>query len=421
MSVLGEALELRCGVTLRNRIAKAAMTEAMAGLEGVPGEGLRTLYARWGRGGAGMLVTGNVMVDRRYLERVGNVVFDARTELGPVARWAEAARAGGCALVAQLSHPGRQCNRFVNPNPVAPSAVDAVDLLGFFTRPRALTADEIDEIIERFAGAAATARRAGFDGVQVHAAHGYLLSQFLSPLTNRRDDAWGGDLERRAAMLRACVAAAREAGGPGFVVGVKLNSSDFQRGGFTQEDSMQVARWLDEDGVDFIEVSGGNYESMALLGADESGGMSKRSRDREVYFKDYAVEVRAHVEAPIMLTGGMRSGAVMRDVLESGAADVIGLGRPFATDPDIARRLLEDDDAVAPVQAPPMPPSVLKSMFGVGESAWYGEQIKRMGEGEDPDLTMGWLRPSRAYLTHEVFGAMRRRRTLDVTGAPAAR
>ncbi len=419
MSVLGEELELRCGATLPNRIAKAAMTEAMAGVEGVPGDTLRALYARWGAGGAGMLITGNVMVDRRYLERVGNVIFDARSPLEPSRRWAEEARAGGAKLVAQLSHPGRQCNRFVNPKPVAPSAVDAVDLMMFFTRPRALTSEEIDEVVARFAGAAATARRAGFDGVQIHAAHGYLLSQFLSPLTNLREDAWGGDLERRAALVRACVAAAREAGGPGFIVGVKLNSSDFQRGGFSQEDSMQVARWLDEDGVDFIEVSGGNYESMALLGAEEGGAFSKRTRDREVYFKDYAVEVRAHVDAPIMLTGGMRRGELMREVLSEGAADIIGLGRPFATDPEIARRLIEDDSAVAPSESPPVPPPSLKTMFGVGESAWYGEQLKRMGEGKDPDLSMGWLKPSRSYLTHEIFNAVRRRYKTDIEGEPA--
>ncbi|MEM1348797.1 MAG: NADH:flavin oxidoreductase/NADH oxidase family protein [Myxococcota bacterium] len=419
MSELGAPLQLRCGATLPNRVAKAAMTEAMAGIHAIPSEALHTLYRRWGEGGAGMLITGNVMVDRRYLERLGNVVFDERTPLLAVRKWANATKVGGAKGVVQLSHPGRQCNRFVHPKPVAPSAGQRVKLLGFFTKPRELTASEIQEVIERFAGAAQLAERAGFDGVQVHAAHGYLLSQFLSPLTNQRDDEWGGDLERRAKMVRACVEAVKDATGEKFIVGVKLNSSDFQRGGFDHEDSLRVAKWLDEDGVDFIEVSGGNYESTAFLGADGSGTLSQGTRDREAYFKVYAKEIADAVDAPIMLTGGLRTARVMREILDEGAADIIGLGRPFVTDPEIAQRLLGDDEAAAPSEAPPMPPSIFKPMLSVGEAAWYGELMKAMGRGEQPNFGAGWLGPTMAYLNQEVFASLKRRLTTDIAGAPA--
>ena len=198
---------------------------------------------------------------------------------------------------------------------------------GAFAKPRALEAHEIEALIARFAAAAVVARDAGFAGVQIHAAHGYLISQFLSSRTNRRDDAWGGDAERRSRFLIEIVRAIRAAVGPAFPIGVKLNSADFQRGGFTIEEAMDVARALDAAGIDLLEVSGGNYESPAMTGSGELPAEQRQSsREREAYFLDYARRIRAVVTTPILLTGGMRSRAVMDAALASGSVDVIGLG-----------------------------------------------------------------------------------------------
>lgn len=404
MTGIASPLRLRSGLVLSNRIAKAAMTEALADDAGVPGRPLERVYERWSRGGAGLLVTGNVMIDARYLERVGNVVVDARADEGALARWVRAGTASGNAMIAQISHPGRQVNRFVAPEPLAPSAVAAVKVLGAFGRPRAMSEGEIDDAITRFARAAAICERAGFHGVQIHGAHGYLVSQFLSPITNRRTDRWGGSLANRARFLIETVRAVRRA--VRGVVAVKLNSADFQRGGFTSEESIEVIAMLDREAIDLLEISGGSYESLALLGYDESGKRAS-TRAREAYFLEFAREARRATTVPLMLTGGVRSRAVMDDALASGAIDLVGLARPLCVEPALPRALLDGaTDRAAPI-AP--------GRFGVGvleaaaESAWYGAQIARMGRGLDPDPRLGVRASTLAYVTHDAIGGPRRR------------
>jgi 2,4-dienoyl-CoA reductase-like NADH-dependent reductase (Old Yellow Enzyme family) len=266
---------------------------------------------------------------------------------------------------------------------VSPSDVAVRGFGGAFARPRALAADEIEAIVARFATAAAVAQRAGFAGVQVHGAHGYLVSQFLSPRINRRDDAWGGDAERRARFLLAIVRAIRAAVGPRFPVGVKLNSADFQRGGFTIEESMAVARALEATGVDLLEISGGNYESPAMAGSGELPAEQRdTSREREAYFLDYARRIRAVTKLPLLLTGGMRTRATMERVLGEGAVDVIGLARPLTHAPELPRALLDGSADAAPVVRVR---SAIRRIDDALQVFWFQEQIHRMGRGLDPD------------------------------------
>lgn len=372
---LAEPVKLPCGAVLPNRLAKAAMEEGLADRHGRPTEAMVRLYDRWARGGTGLLITGNVMVDARARGEWSDVVVEDEREMALLRRWAEASTAQGVPIWMQLNHPGRQC---VSPEPVSASAVPMAMGYGLFQTPRALATAEVQELIQRFARTAAIAQAAGFSGVQLHGAHGYLISQFLSARTNQRTDAYGGSPENRRRFLLAIVRAVREAVGPGFPVSVKLNSADFQRGGFSEEDSMAVVAALDAAGVDLLEVSGGTYESAAMMGV---GTPKASTQAREAYFLDYAQRVRKTVTMPVMLTGGLRSLTGMAQALEDGI-DVIGLARPLAQEPDWPKRLLEgraDTSAVRPRR------TGIKDLDGLVEIFWYQDQIQRMGAGRDPD------------------------------------
>jgi 2,4-dienoyl-CoA reductase-like NADH-dependent reductase (Old Yellow Enzyme family) len=347
-ALLSQALQLPCGVELPNRLAKAAMTEGLATAGGVPTPALNTLYRRWSAGGAGLLLTGNVIVDRDHLERPGNVVIDREPDLEmaqSLAAWAEACTVGGNQAWVQLSHAGRQTMKAVNPHPRAPSAVKLGLPGGQFGTPVALTRDEIAGLVERFAVAARAVCSAGFTGIQVHAAHGYLLSQFLSPRSNQRQDEYGGSLENRSRLLLQVVAAVRDAVGPAVALAVKLNSADFQRGGFDFGESLRVAKWLEAGGVDLIEISGGTYEQPRLLGvegleAPDPQKVAASTLEREAYFVDFALAMRREVSVPLMVTGGFRTREAMQEALASGGVDVIGLGRPMCLQTDAPARLL---------------------------------------------------------------------------------
>src|SRR5258707_4098457 len=335
---LFSALVLRSGGTLRNRIAKAAMEEAMAGSSQLPDERLISLYQRWGAGGAGLLITGNVMVHAEALTGPGGVVLDDRAPLDPFTRWAEAGKAGGAALWMQLSHPGRQVQARMPGVVWGPSAI-AVELGKHskrFGRPVAMTEEQIDATTKRFAAAAVLAERAGFDGVEVHAAHGYLLSQFLSPLVNKRSDHWGGSLENRARLLLDVVRAVRAGVSPSFAVAVKLNSADFQRGGFDADDARQVIAMLEPLGVDLVELSGGSYESPAMSGRPADA----RTQAREAYFLDLARDLVTTSPLPLMLTGGITRREIAEKVLAGGVA-LIGIGTALALTPDLPDRWRE--------------------------------------------------------------------------------
>ena len=349
MTSLAVPLELPCGEVLPNRIAKGAMTEGLATPDGRPTPELDRLYCIWSDGGAGLMLTGNVIVDKDHLERPGNVVIDRTPDADMaerLARFAKAGTRGGNHLWAQLSHGGRQTPKLVNPLPKSASNVPLALPGGQFGQPIALTKEEIADLIQRWAIAAKACQDAGFTGVQIHGAHGYLVSQFLSPRSNLRTDEYGGSLENRARFLLEIVAATREAVGPAFPISVKLNSADFQKGGFAFEDSLQVVQWLEAASVDLIEISGGTYEQpklMAIEGLEpeEVQNVAPSTAAREAYFVDFAKAMQDAVSVPLMVTGGFRTRAAMEQALAIGAADVIGLGRPLCVQTDGPKQLLE--------------------------------------------------------------------------------
>ncbi len=279
-------LTLPNGSRLTNRLAKAAMEENLAGPGQLPGPALWRLYRHWAEGGAGLIITGNVMIDGRAMTGPGGVVLEQDTPLAPFETWAKAARQGGAQVWMQLNHPGRQVMANMGGNAWAPSAIPLA--MGkhskLFAQPQAMDKTQIAEVIARFAASAHAAEQAGFTGVEIHAAHGYLISQFLSPLTNQRNDRWGGELANRARLLLEVVRAVRERVSPGFCVAVKLNSADFQRGGFSSDDARQVVLMLNDLPVDLIELSGGSYESPAMQGETADG----RTLAREAYFLSFA-------------------------------------------------------------------------------------------------------------------------------------
>ncbi|KAA1418832.1 NADH:flavin oxidoreductase/NADH oxidase family protein [Nocardioides humilatus] len=393
MASLADPLDLPSGVRLPNRIAKAALSEALGDADNSPDERLVTLYRRWAQGGYGLLITGNIMVDRAHLGEPGNVAITDDRALPQLTAWVKAAHDGGAVIFAQLNHPGRQSNLLaLGHTPVAPSAVPLA--MPGATTPRALTSAEIEEIIERFATAAAVCEEAGFDGVELHAAHGYLITQFLSPLTNLRDDEWGGDPSRRMRFLIEVVRRVRGRVSPGFAVAVKLNSADFQRGGFTEADSRAVVAALAAEAVDLIEVSGGNYESPAMGGSEASS-----TREREAYFLDYARSVRREADGiPIAVTGGFRSRTAMEDALAAGDCDLVGIARPTVTATDAAASILEGRTATLTtheIQAGMRRVlgrlTDLKALDGFLNLSWNTDQLHRLARGLEPDLRRGPL------------------------------
>jgi len=406
--MLDQPLTLPCGAVLTNRLAKAAMTEGLATPDGRPTPELERLYGIWSDGGAGMLLTGNIIVDKDHLERPGNVIIDREPDADMAARlksWAAAGTRGGNHLWAQISHGGRQTQKLVNPNPKSSSDVALALPGGQFAKPTPLTKEEIADLVQRWAIAAEACKIAGFTGVQIHGAHGYLVSQFLSPRVNLREDEYGGSLENRARFLRDIVAATRARVGPDFPISVKLNSADFQKGGFAFEDSLQVVKWLEEDSVDLIEISGGTYEQPKLMGVEgmeeeEKQNVAPSTAAREAYFVDFAKAMQAEVNVPLMVTGGFRTRAAMTQALESGAADVIGLGRPTCVITDAPRQLIEGREQLTRYEDDlDMIPSwlgflkrfqMMKAINGFAGIYWFYQQIWLLGhEGRvDEDFSV---------------------------------
>ncbi len=407
-NLLAQPLTLPCGAVLPNRISKAAMTEGLATPEGVPTPELELLYGMWSDGGSGMLLSGNIQVDKEHLERPGNVVIDRKPNKAmrsALARWAAAATRNGNHFWAQISHAGRQTQKIVNSNPKAPSAVKLGLPGGQFGEPVPLTKTEIKTIVRRFGICAAACKDAGFTGVQIHSAHGYLLSQFLSPRSNLRTDDYGGDLANRTRALLEVVASVRAAVGPEFPVAVKLNSADFQKGGFAFEDSLQVVQWLEKAGVDLIEISGGTYEQPKLLGLqgmeeEEKQNVAESTQQREAYFVDFAKAMQAKVNIPLMVTGGFRQRSVMEQALETGSADLIGIGRPMCVMTDAPKQLLagldelpryEDSLSLLPGWLAFLGNvKMVRALAGFAVQYWYYANIDALGRTgkANPDISV---------------------------------
>lgn len=408
-NLLKQSLRLPNGTVLRNRIGKSAMSETLGTYDNRPTAELVELYRRWAASGIGLLMTGNIMIDRRALGEPGNVVVEDESDLPVLKQWAQAAASQGVALWAQLNHPGKQSPKGLNRENLSPSAIPfRADMKAFFDTPREATAAEIADIIQRFGRSAAICKKAGFSGVQIHGAHGYLVSQFLSPHHNRRSDEWGGSPEHRRRFVLAVYTEIRRQVGPDFPVAIKLNSADFQRGGFTEEESLATIQALAAAGMDLIEISGGTYEAPAMAGASREPRKAS-SVAREAYFLEFAEKVRASVKTPLMVTGGFRSFAGMNAALGSDALDVVGLARLLAIDPDAPAALLRGKDSAQQVR-PITTGLKMVDRMALMEVAWYALQLKRMAKGGNPRPDEGGLKALLKTVVNSGWGTFRTRR-----------
>lgn len=389
--MIGQTLTLPNGRILKNRIVKSAMSEALGDEHNNPTQGQIDLFRRWSAGGAAVLITGNTSVDRWHLEHAGNFVLDPQSDLDQVTRLTEAAKSGGSVILAQLAHAGRQTPEAVNPTPTSIST-EEMELPGYGA-PRQATDADLKAVIDKFSRSARLAQQTGFDGVQIHGAHGYLLSSALSPRINTRHDQWGGSLENRARLLLSVVRAVRASVAADFIVAVKLNSSDFQKGGFSHEDSVQVARMLEAEGVDFIEISGGTFETPT---AYQHASQKDSTKAREGYFLEYAKAIKAAIGIPLMVTGGFRSADVMNGALERQETDLIGMGRPFIVDPEFPAKLLSGDLLMAPAVERKFPPADELPRGAVLN--WFCEQLSLLGTVGDNDLDLSIVDGHQRYL-----------------------
>ncbi len=377
--LLQKVLQLPCGAVLPNRIAKSAMSENMSPHHHGPTKELVHVYKRWADGGCGLIITGNVMIDSRALGEPGNVIVEDRKDMDLLRKWADSVKGTNLHIWPQLNHPGRQAMAGLNKEIVAPSA-KGISLPVMFKEPRALEETEIWDIIERFGNTALIMKEAGFTGVQIHGAHGYLVSQFLSPRANQREDQWGGSLENRARFALEVYRNIRAKVGAEYPVGIKINSADFQKGGFTEEESMQVVKMLSAEGMDLIEISGGTYEKSAMMGTLQK----ESTREREAFFLDYIEKVRKVIDTPLMLTGGFRTVSTMENALEEGNLDVVGIARPFTLLPNLPKQIFNGEIDNIDI---PTAKTGIKSVDkgGFVDLTWHEVHIRRLGEGKEPN------------------------------------
>ena len=388
MKLLNSPFKLPNGILLQNRIAKSAMSENMGTLNNAPTKNLINAYKIWSQSEPGLLITGNVMIDSRAIGEPRNVVVEDYSNFELLQEWAKSIKGTKTHIWPQLNHPGRQAFSAINKKIVGPSSVSLKmgGASAMFKTPNPLTENEIWDIIKRFGITAKIMKEAGFTGCQIHGAHGYLVSQFLSPLSNIRDDKWGGSIENRARFVVEIYREIRNQVGIKFPIGIKINSADFQKGGFIEEESMKVLQILSKEGIDLIEISGGTYEKPAMVGIKQK----KSTKKREAYFLDYIDKARKITNKPLMLTGGFRSAKIMEQALIEDKLDIIGLARPFCLYTNLAKDILSGNLKYVDT---PLPSSGIKMLDKLGgvELPWYELQIHRIGEGKKPNKELSGL------------------------------
>lgn len=391
-SPLGKPLKFEfSGKSAPNRFMKAAMTERLSSWDaknfekrGIPQKPLINVYRRWGEGALGLILTGNVMFEYDHLEAAGNPIVprEAKAEPGDARfeafkEMAEVSKKHGSLIVAQVSHPGRQVSSDIQQNPISASDVQLEgNIMGMtFNKPKAADDKDIANIIEGFAHAAEYLEKAGYDGIELHGAHGYLLAQFLSQTTNKRTDKYGGSLENRASIILEIAQEIRKRVKPDFILGIKLNSVEFQEGGFQPEEAKTLCAMLEKNKFDFVELSGGTYESLAFVHKRDS------TKKREAFFIEFAEQITPglkHTKAYV--TGGLKTVGAMLKALD--AADGVGLARPVCQEPHLARDILEGKVKGA------IKMKLDDSDFGLTNVA-AGSQIRQVGKDQEPvDLSV---------------------------------
>ncbi len=377
MTVLGRPLELPCGVRLKNRLVKSAMSDSLGDGEGNPTEAQMRLYERWAEGGAALSLIGEVQGDPRYPERPGNLVLAPDADMHAMQVLARRGSADGAHLWPQLGHAGALSHVPIS-RPRGPSTLDIEGL-----RCEGMSRDDIRELPGIYARAAILAKNAGFGGVQIHAAHGFLLSQFLSPLFNRRTDAYGGSIEGRFRVIHDVIDAVRQNVGVSFPIGIKINSTDRLVGGIAEDDALHVVRMIDQTSIDLIDVSGGTYFPGA---ASSSDGRSSSGP----YFIDFAMRAKEVTAIPIMATGGFTTRDQAGDAVEKGCVDAVSLARAMALNPRLASTWLNGDGGGPEFPVFDPPPQG-------GVTAWYTMRLTALGEDEEGHFDLSSASALEAY------------------------
>ncbi|OEH93811.1 NADH:flavin oxidoreductase/NADH oxidase family protein [Bacillus solimangrovi] len=376
-SILFKEFKLKNGTKIKNRFFKGAMSEALANKYHQPTEAIYHLYEKWALGGTGIVVTGNVMVDKRALGESRNVVVEDESMLPFLEKWAERGTINDTHLWMQLNHPGKQAPKGIVKETVAPSAIPLHESISkFFPHPRELTSSEVSDLIRRFGNSAKIAKKAGFTGVQIHGAHGYLISQFLSPRHNQRKDEWGGDIDGRMKFLIEVYREIRNQTGS-FPISVKMNSADFMKAGFTEEEAMYVAGQLEKEGVDLLEISGGSYENPQMTGRN----VKASTKQREAYFLEFAERLRQTVHIPLSVTGGFRSKNGMENAIHANATDFIGIARPLAVYPDLPNLIAQNSIQEVVLSEKKVGVNIIDNKMPF-EVLWYSQQMERLGKGK---------------------------------------
>lgn len=374
---LDTPLTLPGGALLKNRMAKSAMSDSLGDGRGNSTPAQERLYERWAEGGIALSVIGEVQFDPRYPEKPGNLVLGPDADMKALRRLADRAQIQGAHLWPQLGHAGALSHAPVS-RPKGPSPLNLPGL-----QSAGMTLEEVEDLPAHYAQAASRAKEAGFSGVLVHAGHGFLLSQFLSPLFNQRQDAYGGTIEARSRIILEIVEAIRLAVGPGYPVGIKLNSSDMLEGGLAEADALEVIRMLDRTRIDLIDISGGTYFPGAKASSDGTS-------DGGPYFLDFARRAKSVTSIPLMLTGGFKRRQQALDALTSGAIDIVGLARTMVLDPDLPRNWMHGETG------DPQFPQFASTPPG-GVTAWYTLRMAALGEDRENSFAMDAEEALRLY------------------------
>ena len=381
-NLLFTPITLPNGTTIKNRFFKSAMSEGMGTRDFQPKKNIATLYKRWAEGGTGLIITGNIMVDPKGTAEPGNIVFDKNSNMEILKDWAKQGQQHGAKVMVQLNHPGKQAPKTIAKETVAPSAVPLGNGLNkLFSTPRALTTSEVEELVQKFVTSAKVAKEAGFSGVQIHAAHGYLISQFLSPHDNRRTDKYGGSLENRMRFLKEIYLGMREELGKNFTIGIKINSTDFKEDGLTEEDSLKTIIELANLGLDFVEISGGTYERPAMMGATSKS-------TNQVFFAEYSKKLKQKIEIPVVVTGGIRSINAMNTLLNDNTTDFIGIARPLTIDPNIPNKIKQGTYTIVETTRVSTGVKKLDKIFGsLLGIVYYQVLMQNIAKGKEPKAT----------------------------------
>ena len=381
-NLLFTPITLPNGTTIKNRFFKSAMSEGMGTRDFQPKKNIATLYKRWAEGGTGLIITGNIMVDPKGTAEPGNIVFDKNSNMEILKNWANQGQQHGAKIMVQLNHPGKQVPKTIAKETVAPSAVPLGNGLNkLFSTPRALTTSEVEELVQKFVTSAKVAKEAGFSGVQIHAAHGYLISQFLSPHDNRRTDKYGGSLENRMRFLKEIYLGMREELGKDFTIGIKINSTDFKEDGLTEEDSLKTIIELANLGLDFVEISGGTYERPAMMGATSKS-------TNQVFFAEYSKKLKQKIEIPVVVTGGIRSINAMNTLLNDSTTDFIGIARPLTIDPNIPNKIKQGTYTIVETTRVSTGVKKLDKIFGsLLGIVYYQVLMQNIAKGKEPKVT----------------------------------